>query len=452
MAAAICPACQEQLAVGVQFCITCGAEVEYFTAVSLSEPRRYDLDALRGFAMLLGIVLHAAIPFIPYWTKGDSGGELLMVVVGCIHGFRMPLFFMLSGFFTTMLWRRRGLQDVVKHRLRRVALPLLAGVFTVLPLVWAGWIGGYIISGTDVDYDQTAEHYAQEINGEQLSSEIKDNGEGEDVRKPASEESENTFGFAHMWFLWFLLWMLPGFTIITAAAGWFGRKRGGDRLIPSPIVTVILCTIPFLTFIPQNNMNMGEPTFGAALSDTIIPNWDVLCYYVCFFAFGALVYDRRNGEGRPLIESLGRYWFVQLTVGLLLLFPLGLWLIGENRELASLLQVAFAWMASFGLIGLFHQVMSGGNFRVRWLSDASYWMYLLHLPLVFVAQGIVARFPTHALINFVFICGIVTPLLLLSYRYLVRYSFVGTLLNGARTRGADDAERVKLSAANAGQR
>jgi len=45
-----------------------------------------------------------------------------------IHGFRMPLFFLLSGFFTAMLWQSRGLQRLWRHRLNRLGLPLAAGL------------------------------------------------------------------------------------------------------------------------------------------------------------------------------------------------------------------------------------------------------------------------------------------------------------------------------------
>ena len=46
----------------------------------------------------------------------------------------MPVFFLMSGFFTALLWRRRGLGALLNHRLRRVALPLLIGMFTIVPL------------------------------------------------------------------------------------------------------------------------------------------------------------------------------------------------------------------------------------------------------------------------------------------------------------------------------
>ena len=39
-----------------------------------------------------------------------------------VHGFRMPLFFLLSGFFTVLLWRRRGLGNLLGHRMRRLVV------------------------------------------------------------------------------------------------------------------------------------------------------------------------------------------------------------------------------------------------------------------------------------------------------------------------------------------
>ncbi|KAA5545503.1 acyltransferase family protein [Roseiconus nitratireducens] len=101
--------------------------------------RRHDLDALRAIAMLLGIVLHAALSFapIPWTVKDNQQSGFYYVLFASIHGFRMPLFFMLSGFFTAMLWRKRGLGGLVKQRLKRIALPLFLGCLTIVPAMWA---------------------------------------------------------------------------------------------------------------------------------------------------------------------------------------------------------------------------------------------------------------------------------------------------------------------------
>ena len=100
--------------------------------------RRHDLDALRAGAMLLGIVLHAALAYtgIPIWPTVDDAWPPFMAINNIIHGFRMPLFFLLSGFFTAMLWKRRGLGGLLIHRVKRILLPLVVGMFTIIPLTW----------------------------------------------------------------------------------------------------------------------------------------------------------------------------------------------------------------------------------------------------------------------------------------------------------------------------
>jgi hypothetical protein len=98
--------------------------------------RRSDLDALRAGAMLLGIGLHASLSFFPsYWMVTDTRqDDIFGIAFSAIHGFRMPLFFMMSGYFSAMLLRRRGRGALIKHRFRRVFLPLMVGLFTIVPL------------------------------------------------------------------------------------------------------------------------------------------------------------------------------------------------------------------------------------------------------------------------------------------------------------------------------
>src|SRR5262249_21183009 len=45
-------------------------------------------------------------------------------------------FFVMSGFFSAMLLHRRGRGALVKHRFQRVFLPLLVGLFTIVPLTF----------------------------------------------------------------------------------------------------------------------------------------------------------------------------------------------------------------------------------------------------------------------------------------------------------------------------
>lgn len=56
--------------------------------------------------MLLGIGLHASLSFFPsFWPAQDSTSDIngpFDELLWAIHGFRMPVFFLLSGFFTAI--------------------------------------------------------------------------------------------------------------------------------------------------------------------------------------------------------------------------------------------------------------------------------------------------------------------------------------------------------------
>ena len=99
-----------------------------------TQARRYHgLDGLRGFAMLLGIVLHATLPYFSrsygfehVWPADDDQSGLLAIVFDFIHTWRMPVFFLLAGFFAHLVLDRRATSTFVVDRLKRIALPLIA--------------------------------------------------------------------------------------------------------------------------------------------------------------------------------------------------------------------------------------------------------------------------------------------------------------------------------------
>ena len=94
------------------------------------------MDSLRAIAMLLGIGLHAALAFgHEGWSvKDGQRDQWFSDFFRFIHGFRMPLFFVVSGFFTAMLWRKRGIASLLKHRTMRILLPCLIGLYVILPV------------------------------------------------------------------------------------------------------------------------------------------------------------------------------------------------------------------------------------------------------------------------------------------------------------------------------
>ena len=82
--------------------------------------------------MTLGILLHAALAYLGGWAFVDPRftWEWLGLLTDAIHLFRMPAFFVLSGFFGALLWARRGARAMLRNRVERVLLPFV--VFVVL--------------------------------------------------------------------------------------------------------------------------------------------------------------------------------------------------------------------------------------------------------------------------------------------------------------------------------
>ena len=72
------------------------------------------------------------------------------------------------------------------------------------------------------------------------------------------------------------------------------------------------------------------------------------------------------------------------------------------------------------------------NPKSRFISDGAYWMYLIHLPIVTLVTFFM--FNVHMPIEIKFLIAIaVTSLICLgTYKYLVRSTLIGTLLNGKR--------------------
>ena len=115
----------------------------------MTAKRYHDLDALRAFAMLLGIVLHGMLSFIgfPIWPAQDvNQSELYGIPLMFIHGFRMSLFFFVSGFFTMMMWQKRGTGGLLIHRFKRIVLPFFVFGLLLIPMLnnmkaFADWVG-----------------------------------------------------------------------------------------------------------------------------------------------------------------------------------------------------------------------------------------------------------------------------------------------------------------------
>ena len=107
-----------------------------------SQPKRsiriYSLDSLRAIMMLLGLVLHSAITYGVYensaWSLKDSITHISNdYIVSFIHTFRMQIFFIVAGFFGSMLFYERKPLEMIKNRAARIVSPFIVFMFLLWP-------------------------------------------------------------------------------------------------------------------------------------------------------------------------------------------------------------------------------------------------------------------------------------------------------------------------------
>ena len=103
--------------------------------------RLYYLDNLRTFLIFLVVLVHAGVVYessgfmAPYWIVDDpSTSDLPGLVNLLLDLLVMPTIFFISGYFTPSSLERKGTRRFLETRLRRLMLPWLVAVFTLIPL------------------------------------------------------------------------------------------------------------------------------------------------------------------------------------------------------------------------------------------------------------------------------------------------------------------------------
>ena len=360
-----------------------------------SKGSRYvHLDALRALAVLLLVLFHATGYLLLRRETTDVGTGFRWFV----HVFHMPLFFVLSGFVLGLAVRRTGVGGHVSSRIRRLGIPFAIGMVTVIPAI--------------------------RLVGIWFSS-----------MKPGPPKPEDrlTLGHVfstapqHLWFLEYLLLISVGALFVWALWRGTGPAREADgppsRLLPVAIVALMLA--PALTVLLDGRWEASYQP------DTMVPNLGLLLYYSCFFMVGwMLSVESRyqvTMEATPIVRLLIG---LGLAAGAYAIFlqhdPLteqGLW----PRALVVVASTVAAWLLISGAWGLAARLVRDKPW-VRWASDSSYWLYIVHLPILVLIESALARTSLPVVPRWIVAIVATVGVCSLSYAVFVRGRFLGRLL------------------------
>ena len=369
------------------------------------------LDALRGVMMLLGIVVHSAATFctlkvFPWPLKDPDGSPFFDYLVLFIHAFRMPLFFVLAGFFARLMLIHKGLAHTISNRFRRIVLPFAAGLLIIIPLV--------VIS---------IDRYGRQMRWNEIREQI------------TTLHIYYHLKTAHLWFLYYLILIYIPFFIIAAlrpgivllccryTVSWYARHASRPMAIVS-----LLSLISFLALLPLHSGMIDS-------SITFYPDPGLLFIYSIYFAFGVILYSFNTTLPRVFsawkthllagaLLSVAYYYFFSVSVG-----PSG----GDRYVmLATALCAAISWFMIYGLTGLFLYHFSQPSPQMQYLARASYWIYITHLPITIVLGGMLTRYPWPAILKFAIIVIATFTILIILYRLFVARTFIGHFLNGRK--------------------
>lgn len=306
--------------------------------------------------MALGIILHTANIYsaeITWRISSEDTSTFIFFIREIIHLFRMPAFFMVSGFFCVMTLKKYGSSQFVKVRMKRIAVPLIVTALTLnslqtLILHLTGW--------------QPFEFPSYWLTGGWISH------------------------------LWFLINLIVYFAVAVFLFSFFKRTTkslldmlsGLAATLPMPIVLLIasLSGVGVVALSP-----LGFPLYSYYVFDIL--NVYILMKYLPYFFFGALLFNSKTVLNNfSNVSNLVLVIYTVASIGaLFLLTPL-------LPESLSPVLVAFtsnlaSWTLSAALFKFFQTFFNKKSDFWLSLSDSSYTIYLFH-HLIVISLGLIA--------------------------------------------------------------
>jgi glucans biosynthesis protein C len=204
------------------------------------------------------------------------------------------------------------------------------------------------------------------------------------------------------------------------------KSPAGPVLLALPAATAFYLSPDWLAFV-------GVPTPDMSL----IPNGPAALQFGLAFGLGWLLHRQAGLLGEMQARwPLNLAVAIALTVALLAQMGVAPVVTPDKPGLIKLFHAgAYAlaiWTWTFAIIGMALRFLSDHSPARRYIADSSYWIYVVHLPLVIFLQAWVSRLEWPALVKFGVVLVIGFGLMFASYELLVRHTFVGRLLNGRR--------------------
>lgn len=362
--------------------------------------------------LMLLIVLHSAVayivtPFGDVWPFKDNSTHIAFdIMVVSIHTFRLPLLFVMAGFFGAKLYCDRGARAFLRNRMQRIAIPLIAFWVLLAPLILAPFALLQLEPGS-----RTPLGLGSWLMSETILSHLQ---------------------LFHLWFLFDLLLYYGAMLLLAQLAQqtrftWVNSSwQRLDQLLQSSWGFLVLVVVTTISLLPMKLGMLETPATFARPPSTLFADF-------VFFLFGWWLYRRRQYLWRFASVAWAR---LALGVAFLALhLACVAWSLNGN-SVCHVLSAIFAslstWFFVHGIMGLFVRYCNRPSRFWRYVADSSYWCYLVHLPPIVWLQILLANWRVPALMKCATVLIATLLVCLLTYDRFVRTTSIGTLINGRR--------------------
>jgi glucan biosynthesis protein C len=360
-------------------------------------------------------VFHAALAYGPYfsniWFVADPDSHVGFTYFALwSHLFRMPLFFLIAGFCAVLLIEKRGSKAFISNRLKRVLLPFIAFLPITLALIF------HVITWGEKIADPLPPLF--------------------NVFKLIQDPPISTM---HLWFLWNLMQLCLLVWLLSLYKQVYSKVLS---IVVRPLFLGIL--LPIIIFTAMFNQMVPFPA-----ADKVYPELWSYGLYGTMFLVGAGFYHHH--------ELLAEYFkrlnvlfllAVASTIVYFVVLPAPLTIeqvveaanAGGVVKLESINIVALAsqtiaivtWTAVALLAGF--KWLNQRNEFSAYMSNASYWLYLIHVPLLIYIQLPLINVSLPAGVKLSISVGVTMIVGLSSYHLFVRNTLIGVFLNGKKAR------------------
>jgi ABC-type multidrug transport system permease subunit/peptidoglycan/LPS O-acetylase OafA/YrhL len=327
------------------------------------------LVVLHHISLVYGASLQGYYYVEPPFNNPKAFTNLLVFAL-LNQGWFMGAFFLISGYFTPGSFDRKGAGAFIKDKLIHLGIPLLVFYFVLSPIAFIGY---YLMPA--------------EMTG--ISTQL--------TWSSFWKAYPNFTGLGPLWFVAMLLIFNLGYAFWS---GLTSRKNAESQPVsstPSYLgIGIFILALAGVSYLWRMMIPLGKSVWQ-------FPTLAYLPQYLSFFVIGTIAY--RKDWFRRVPESMGAITFVLAILAVVFLFPLafsgqmfslelsealdnsmgnGHW----QSAIYALWDSTFAVGISLGLLVFFRRSFNRQGWFGQFLSQQSYAVYLIHIPIVvFIAYA-----------------------------------------------------------------